>query len=79
MRERRRAEEEVRRLNEGLEQRVAQRTGQLQAETERLAVTLRSIGDGVIATDITRPDRADEPRRGADHGLTVGAGRSGGT
>jgi PAS domain S-box-containing protein len=49
--ERRRAEQEVRRLNEGLEERVAQRTEQLQAETERLAVTLRSIGDGVIATD----------------------------
>ena len=50
-RERRRAEQEVRRLNEELEERVAQRTEQLQAETERLAVTLRSIGDGVIATD----------------------------
>ncbi len=49
--ERRRAEQEIRRLNEGLEERVAQRTTQLQAETERLAVTLRSIGDGVIATD----------------------------
>jgi PAS domain S-box-containing protein len=52
VRERRRAEEEIRRLNEGLEERVAERTAQLQAETERLAVTLRSIGDGVIATDV---------------------------
>ncbi len=51
--ERRRAEQEVRRLNEELEQRVEQRTEQLQAETERLTVTLRSIGDGVIATDTT--------------------------
>jgi PAS domain S-box-containing protein len=49
--ERRRAEQEVRRLNEELEERVGRRTEQLQAETERLAVTLRSIGDGVIATD----------------------------
>ena len=32
---------------------MAQRTEQLQAEKERLAVTLRSIGDGVIATDVT--------------------------
>ncbi len=51
VRERRRAEQEVRRLNEELEERVARRTELLQAETERLAVTLRSIGDGVIATD----------------------------
>ncbi len=49
--ERRRAEQEVRRLNEELEARVARRTAELQAETERLSVTLRSIGDGVIATD----------------------------
>ncbi len=49
---RRRSEEQMRRLNVELEERVKQRTEQLQAETERLAVTLRSIGDGVIATDV---------------------------
>ncbi|MGC4117260.1 MAG: ATP-binding protein [Myxococcales bacterium] len=34
-----------------LEQRVGERTRQLAAEKERLAVTLRSIGDGVVTTD----------------------------
>ena len=43
---------ELHRLNEGLEERVASRTAELEAEKERLAVTLRSIGDGVIATDV---------------------------
>jgi PAS domain S-box-containing protein len=70
--DRKRAEDEVHKLNAELEKRVAERTGELQranqaleediarrrsveqalsAETERLAVTLRSIGEGVIATD----------------------------
>jgi PAS domain S-box-containing protein len=46
-------------LTASLEERVAERTAELAAanealtaEKERLAVTLRSIGDGVIATDI---------------------------
>jgi PAS domain S-box-containing protein len=39
-------------LNEQLEQRVATRTGELAQEKERLSVTLRSIGDAVIATDV---------------------------
>ena len=39
-------------LNSQLEDRVAERTTELEAEKERLAVTLRSIGDGVIATDV---------------------------
>jgi PAS domain S-box-containing protein len=40
-------------LNEELEERVAERTSEMEAEKERLAVTLRSIGDGVIATDVS--------------------------
>ncbi len=43
---------ELHRLNEELEQRVGVRTSELAAEKERLAVTLRSIADAVIATDI---------------------------
>jgi PAS domain S-box-containing protein len=43
---------ELHRLNQGLEERVAARTAELEAEKERLAVTLRSIGDGVMATDV---------------------------
>jgi PAS domain S-box-containing protein len=43
---------ELHRLNEELEARVSSRTSELVAEKERLAVTLRSIGDAVIATDI---------------------------
>jgi PAS domain S-box-containing protein len=39
-------------LNANLERRVAERTSELESEKERLAVTLRSIGDGVIAADI---------------------------
>ena len=49
--ERHRNQQELRRLNEELEQRVEERTRELAAEKERLAVTLSSIGDGVIATD----------------------------
>ncbi len=71
--ERRRAEEEVRRLNEQLEERVRERTAQLESanealaadvserrkaesalaqEKERLVVTLRSLAEGVITTDV---------------------------
>jgi PAS domain S-box-containing protein len=49
--DRKHAEDEVRKVNLELERRVAQRTADLEREKERLAVTLRSIGDGVIATD----------------------------
>ena len=44
-------EEQLRRTCEELEQKVLERTASLAAEKERLAVTLRSIGDGVITTD----------------------------
>jgi two-component system, cell cycle sensor histidine kinase and response regulator CckA len=44
---------ELRALNEQLEERVVARTRELEGEKERLAVTLRSIGDGVIATDVS--------------------------
>jgi PAS domain S-box-containing protein len=56
--ERKRAEEALRQAKDELEVRVIERTTelretniQLQEEKERLAVMLRSIGDGVIATD----------------------------
>lgn len=41
----------LRRSYDKLEERVAERTKDLATERERLAVTLRSIGDGVISTD----------------------------
>jgi PAS domain S-box-containing protein len=57
--QRQRAQEHVDRLNQELGERVEQRTAELatayealSAQSERLAVTLRSIGDGVIATDV---------------------------
>jgi PAS domain S-box-containing protein len=48
---RKRAEEEIRALNADLERRVQERTAELQRSEEKLAVTLRSIGDAVLATD----------------------------
>jgi len=57
-RQREQAQQELRQLNEELGERVTQRTQQLAAayedlssEKERVTVTLRSIGEGVIATD----------------------------
>ncbi|MDQ7784211.1 MAG: PAS domain S-box protein [Desulfomonilaceae bacterium] len=41
----------LRKSYDELEQRVVERTKELATERERLAVTLRSIGDGVIVTD----------------------------
>jgi two-component system, cell cycle sensor histidine kinase and response regulator CckA len=56
--DRKRAAEALKTLNADLERRVAERTAQLEAahsalaaEHERLAVTLASIGDSVVATD----------------------------
>jgi PAS domain S-box-containing protein len=58
--ERERAQAQLNRLNAELGDRVAERTNELatanealSGEKERLAVTLRSIGDGVIATDVS--------------------------
>jgi PAS domain S-box-containing protein len=49
--DRKRAEEQVHKLNVELERHVAERTAELEREKERLAVTLRSLGDAVLATD----------------------------
>ena len=46
------AREELQEVNENLESTVTQRTSELESEKERLAVTLRSITDGVIAADM---------------------------
>lgn len=43
---------DLRQAHEELENRVKQRTTELAAEKERLAVTLSSIGEGVISTDL---------------------------
>ena len=48
---RHRMEQLLRITGEELERRVKKRTADLATEKERLAVTLRSIGDGVITTD----------------------------
>ncbi|MEW6141109.1 MAG: DUF3365 domain-containing protein [Thermodesulfobacteriota bacterium] len=42
---------ELRKTNDEQEQRIIERTKELAIERERLEVTLRSIGDGVISTD----------------------------
>jgi PAS domain S-box-containing protein len=51
--ERKNAQEALKAAHDELENKVAQRTAQLEQANERLAVTLASIGDGVITTDIT--------------------------
>jgi PAS domain S-box-containing protein len=51
--ERKNAQEALKAAHDELEYKVAQRTAQLQQANERLAVTLASIGDGVITTDIS--------------------------
>ncbi|NPV86515.1 MAG: PAS domain S-box protein [Anaerolineae bacterium] len=49
--ERRLIQEELCKMNDELEERVRQRSLELQQEKETLAITLLSIGDGVISTD----------------------------
>jgi len=49
--EHKKAEEKLKEYAENLEKMVDERTLVLRESKERLAVTLRSIGDGVIATD----------------------------
>ncbi|MBI5383418.1 MAG: PAS domain S-box protein [Verrucomicrobia bacterium] len=49
--ERKRAEVALQQAHDSLEQRVIERTAELQRERERLSVTLASIGDALIATD----------------------------
>jgi NtrC-family two-component system sensor histidine kinase KinB len=50
--ERKRAEAELRRVNEALEEIVAERTRQLQAERDRTQAILEAVGEAVIVTDL---------------------------
>lgn len=52
-RERDEAQAQLEHANRVLEQRIANRTAALKAEKERVTVTLQSIADGVITTDVT--------------------------
>ena len=52
VKKRRRVESELQKAHDYLEAEVDQRTLALSMEKERLSVTLRSIGDGVITTDV---------------------------
>ncbi|MDP9474497.1 MAG: PAS domain S-box protein [Actinomycetota bacterium] len=49
--ERKRAEEEIRRLNEDLERRVGERTAQLEERGATLNIILDNLSEGVLATD----------------------------
>ncbi len=51
--ERKAAEAAMRRLNEELEQRVADRTAEIQEQHQRIAAILDSVADAVIVTDLS--------------------------
>jgi PAS domain S-box-containing protein len=50
--ERKRAEAELRRVNQALEEIVAERTRELQAERDRTQAILEAVGEAVIVTDL---------------------------
>lgn len=63
-------------VNTELESKVAERTSELQAEKELLAVTLSSISDGVITIDnngrVQSINRYAESRLGTDRSRALG-------